>query len=238
MPPELPYPHIKVDIAGYKVAWVESRLRQFLHKAIIGTAKKQTPLFNDDIEGITYNPIWKVPHSIAANSLLKKEKKHPGFLKEEGFLVYQSWDDHASLVNIDSINWRQLSPRTFRYRLEQQPGPLNRLGRYKLNLPNRFGVYLHDTDKPELFDKERRSLSSGCTRVQGIDVLIKRLLSFQSPFLESKNNKDTQGVTYKQDFTKTIPIYFVYFTAWPDPDGRVRFREDIYNLDNALTSWF
>ncbi len=37
---------------------------------------------------------------------------------------------------------------------------------------------------------------------------------------------------------KNIPIYIVYFTAWPDINGRVRFRDDIYQLDNALVSWF
>ena len=238
LPQELPYPHVRVDIAGFNVAWVEGRLRQFLHKAIIGTRHKQTPIFNDEIEGVTYNPVWKVPHSIAANSMLRAEKKKPGFLKEEGFVVYESWDDRAPKMDIDRIDWRKLTPNTFRYRLEQQPGEMNRLGRFKLNLPNEFGVYLHDTDKPELFDEKRRSFSSGCTRVHGIDVLVKRLTTYQSPFQLEKPPEGGSRETFKQTFTNTIPVYFVYFTAWPDADGRVRFREDIYQQDRAMVSWF
>ena len=242
MPPQLPYPHVRVDIAGFNVAWVESPWRQFRHRAIVGASHKQTPVFDDRIEGVTFNPVWKVPHSIAAKSMLRAEKEKPGFLRKEGFVVYKNWDDHASQVDIDAINWSGLTPKTFRYRLEQQPGELNRLGRYKLNLPNPYGVYLHDTDKPELFEKPTRALSSGCTRVQDIDVLIRRMRTFQSPFVFSSASAGYEygeaGNTHKQVFTNEIPIYFVYFTAWPDSEGQVRFRKDIYQQDKALISWY
>lgn len=237
LPPELPYPHLRVDIAGYNVAWVKNRKEQVRHKAIVGRKEKQTPVFNDEVESITYNPVWKVPHSIAAHSMLRAEKKEPGFLKKEGFVVYKNWDDNAPRVDIDSIQWKSLTPRTFRYRLEQQPGVLNRLGKFKLDLPNGFGVYLHDTDKPELFDERRRLFSSGCTRVQGIEQLINHIVATQPVDKVMKLEEKGQG-TIRQHLNQTVPIYFVYFTAWPDETGRVRFRDDIYQLDNALVSWF
>ena len=237
LPKTLPYPHVKVDIAGFNVAHAVKPEETYIHKAIIGTRKKQTPVFQEEIEGITVNPVWKVPHAIAANSLLKIEKKKPGFFREEGFKVYESWDDTAKEVPPESVNWRKYTPRTFHHRLEQQPGELNRLGRIKLDLPNPYGVYLHDTDKPELFEKTRRSFSSGCTRVEGIATLVQRLAMSQGvmdELVERLSNPETTKVSLSQ----TIPVYFVYFTAWPDETGRVRFREDIYQLDNALTSWF
>ena len=235
LPSTLPYPHIKVDIAGFNVAWAPRASKQFIHKAIIGTRHKQTPIFNDEIESITYNPVWKVPHSIAASSMLRAEKKEPGFLKKEGFVVYENWEDRAPVVPIESIRWQGLTPRTFRYRLEQQPGKVNRLGRFKLDLPNQYGVYLHDTDKPELFEKNRRSFSSGCTRVEGIAHLVNSILSMQSI---EHDPEASEALTHKVALNQTIPIYFLYFTAWPDDSGRVRFREDIYQLDHAMTSWF
>ncbi len=235
LPNELPYPHIRVDIAGYKVAWALSQERVSLFPAIVGTRVKQTPVFNDMVESITYNPVWKVPHSIAARGMLRAEKKQPGFLRKEGFIVYQNWDDRAPVINPDTVQWQKLTPRTFRYRFEQQPGALNRLGKFKLDLPNSFGVYLHDTDKPELFDKQRRSFSSGCTRVKGIEQLIGEILAIQEN-VEDKHTVDSP--TFKRKLSQQIPVYFMYFTAWPDESGRVRFREDIYQLDNALTSWF
>lgn len=237
LPKTLPYPHLKVDIAGLNVAYVVNANETYIHKAIVGTKAKKTPIFQDDIESVTVNPIWKVPHGIAANSLLKIEKKKPGFFREEGFRVYESWDDNAREVSPESVNWHKYTPRTFHHRLEQEPGELNRLGKFKLNLPNQYGVYLHDTDKPELFEENRRLFSSGCTRVEGIDNLVQRFARRQgsmAELLDKQQNPETAKVILNQ----SIPIYFVYFTAWPDSSGRVRFREDIYQFDNALTSWF
>ena len=237
LPRELPYPHIQVDIPGYAVGYVTAPLKVQRHKAIIGSRQRQTPIFQDEVESVTINPVWKVPHSIAARNMLRAEKKEPGFFRKEGFKVYKSWDDHAPEVQPESVNWQALTPRTFLYRLEQQPGELNRLGKLKLDLPNSHGVYLHDTNKPELFEKTERSLSSGCTRVRGIDLLVRRIALEQGvaqSFHQHMASSETQKLKLKQE----VPIYFMYFTAWPDDNGRVRFREDIYKLDNALTSRF
>lgn len=237
LPKSLPYPHVKVDIAGFNVVYAVSRKETYIHKAVIGTKAKQTPIFQDEIESITVNPVWKVPHGIAANLLLKVEKKKPGYFREEGFRVYESWNDNAREVQPEAVNWHKYTPRTFHHRLEQKPGELNRLGKIKLDLPNEYGVYLHDTDKPELFDEVKRAYSSGCTRVEGIDLMVKRFAARQGLTSELVEKQLTPG-TGKVILKEPIPIYFMYFTAWPDSSGRVRFREDIYQLDNALTSWF
>ncbi|MGY0218828.1 L,D-transpeptidase family protein [Endozoicomonadaceae bacterium StTr2] len=237
LPRQLPYPHMKVDIAGYNVVWAEAKEKNFYHKAIVGMPHKQTPVFSHAVDSVTFNPIWKVPQSIASSSMLRNIKADPEFLEREGFLVYQSWNDNAPQLNPDNINWQQLRARNFLYRLEQLPGVDNRLGKYKLGLPNEFGVYLHDTNKPELFDKDARSLSSGCTRVHNIDVLINRMGQYLGMTAEFDSGHHSE-VTTKIELAEQIPIYFVYFTAWPDAEGRVRFRKDIYQLDNALNSWF
>ena len=204
---------------------------------MLAQKKKQTPVFQDEIESITVNPIWKVPHAIAAKSLLRTEKNKPGFFREEGFRVYESWNDNAKEVEPESVSWHKYTPRTFRHRLEQKPGELNRLGKLKLDLPNQYGIYLHDTDKPELFEETKRTFSSGCTRVEGINMLVE-LFARRQGVMNDLSEKQASPETSKVTLNQKIPIYFVYFTAWPDSTGRVRFREDIYQLDNALTSWF
>ena len=237
LPRTLPYPRVWVDIAGFHVHWVPDRYRQKKFKAIVGMPSRQTPVFQDEIESITINPHWRVPSSIASTSLLKKAKRDPGFLKREGFTVYTSWKSDSGVVDPVKVNWRSLSRRTFPYRLEQKPGKVNRLGRYKLDSPNRYSVYLHDTHEPKLFNKEVRTLSSGCTRVQGIDELIQNILTSQGMSNFVKSLQQT-GETSRLTLQKKVPLYFAYFTAWPEKSGRVRFRDDIYRLDDALLARF
>lgn len=233
MPRSLPYPHVLVDIAGFNVAWVTGREKQRLYRAIVGKPSRQTPIFQESIESITVNPYWRVPSSISSTSLLRRAQKDPAFLKREGFSVYESWKSSARELDPDTINWNKYSHRSFPYRLEQKPGKVNPLGKYKLDSPNAYSVYLHDTDKPDLFRQSVRTFSSGCTRVENIEHLIGNILKSQGMENEVRTLQATTE-TGKLKLRKPVPLYFVYFTAWPDSSGRVRFRPDIYNLDDAL----
>ena len=237
LPRTLPYPRVWVDIAGFKVHWMADRYRQKQYRAIVGIPSRQTPVFQDEIESITINPPWRVPASIASTNILRKAKKDPSFLMREGFMVYSSWKSNAKPINPDQVNWKALSAQSFPYRLEQKPGRVNRLGRFKIDSPNAYSVYLHDTDQPKLFEREVRALSSGCTRVENIDELIQQILASQG--LKNQLPALLQaGKTRKLPLRKAVPVYFAYFTAWPQKDGRVRFRDDIYKLDNALMAYF
>ena len=237
LPRTLPYPRVWVDIAGFHVYWMADRYRQQKFKAIVGMPSRQTPVFQDEIESITINPPWRVPASIASTNLLRKAKRDASFFKREGFTIYSSWKSNADVVDADKVNWRSLNRRSFPYRLEQKPGKVNRLGRYKLDSPNRFSVYLHDTHTPTLFDKSVRTLSSGCTRVQNIDQLINSILVSQGMAGRVRSLQQL-GKTSRLRLPKKIPLYFAYFTAWPEKGGRVRFRDDIYRLDDALLARF
>ena len=73
----------------------------------------------------------------------------------------------GGLLAVDpaTIDWKQVTPRTFGYQLRQEPGPKNALGRIKFMFPNRFDIYLHDTPSKGLFTLRTRMFSSGCVRV-------------------------------------------------------------------------
>ncbi len=233
LPRTLPYPHVMVDIAGFNVAWVTGENKKRHFRAIVGKPSRQTPVFQEEIESITVNPYWRVPSSIASTSILRKVKKDPGFLEREGFSVYSGWKAGARKVDTSTVKWSQYSRRNFPYRIEQKPGKVNRLGRFKLDSPNAFSIYLHDTDRPELFKREVRTFSSGCTRVENIDQLIGSILKYQG-MGKQVNGLMKQKETGRLKLRKKVPLYFVYFTAWPDKQGRIRFRNDIYHLDGAL----
>jgi hypothetical protein len=59
-----------------------------------------------------------------------------------------------------------LPEKRFPYMLRQDPGPRNALGLIKIMFPNKHLVYLHDTPSRSLFEREDRTFSSGCIRVE------------------------------------------------------------------------
>ena len=65
-------------------------------------------------------------------------------------------------LDVEGIAWSDLGPGNFPYRLRQDPGPANALGRMKFVFPNRFSVYLHDTPVRGSFVDSARARSHGC----------------------------------------------------------------------------
>jgi murein L,D-transpeptidase YcbB/YkuD len=39
------------------------------------------------------------------------------------------------------------------------------------------------------------------------------------------------GERYDAKLAKPVPVYWVYITAWANPDGVVQFRDDVYGHD-------
>jgi len=104
----------------------------------------------------------------------------------------------------------------------------------KIIFPNKFSVYLHDTNHRDFFGKTNRSLSSGCVRVENP-------LELTNYLLKDSINYPMDSITsiLKKMETKTAPIkssiylYQWYWTAWSN-NNKLIFRDDIYNLDEDL----
>ena len=116
----------------------------------------------------------------------------------------------------------------------QSPGTFNSLGMVKLNFPNRFSVYLHDTNHRDFFNKTNRSLSSGCVRVDNPLELTEYLLDDPmnwnlEKITETLQNEKTKFVSIKKEGA----LYLLYWTAWSE-NNKLIFRDDIYNLDADL----
>ena len=73
-----------------------------------------------------------------------------------------------------SIDWT--SQRATNYILRQDSGTANSLGSIRINMPNKFAVYMHDTPSKRFFGGDYRFLSHGCVRVQGVYDLAAWLL--------------------------------------------------------------
>jgi murein L,D-transpeptidase YcbB/YkuD len=149
--------------------------------------------------------------------------------------MFKGLGPEAPEVDPKTVDWSSISPDDFPYRLRQDPGPLNGMGRVKLIFPNKFDVYLHDTPGRYLFEKPQRTFSHGCIRIEKPIELALYLLKGdprwnREAFLNELGKKVPTTVVLPEK----IPIYLVYWTAWADEDGTIQFRPDIYNWDTPL----
>jgi murein L,D-transpeptidase YcbB/YkuD len=107
----------------------------------------------------------------------------------------------------------------------------NSLGRIKIQFPNDFDVYLHDTPKRSLFDRRVRAFSHGCMRVEKVVDLASALLGPEWPSARI-NEAIAKGDTKVIKVTTPRRVDVLYLTAWVDPEtGVLQFRDDIYKHD-------
>ena len=234
LPQNLGNPYIMVNIAGYGLEVVENESPVLTMKIVVGTAFQKTPVFSGKMTYIEMNPFWNVPHSIATEETLKKIRENPDFFTKENMKVFTA-GQNGEAVNPASIDWSQLSENNFPYRLRQEPGPRNPLGRIKFMFPNKHSVYLHDTSDPQLFRKERREFSHGCIRIEKPMDMAEFVMrgSKEWPIEKIKAVLKTKETTVA-NLPKPIPVHILYFTAWGNGDGTVHFLEDIYRRDERL----
>jgi len=234
LPQNLGNPYILVNIAGYGLEVVEKETPVLTMKIVVGTAFQKTPVFSGKMTYIEMNPFWNVPHSIATEETLKKIRENPSFFAKENMRVFTA-GQNGEAVNPATIDWSQLSENNFPYRLRQEPGPRNPLGRIKFMFPNKHSVYLHDTSDPQLFRKERRGYSHGCIRIEKPMDMAEFVMRGSKEWSREKvaavlRTKETT-VAY---LPKPISVHILYFTAWGNGDGTVHFLEDIYRRDERL----
>jgi len=231
LPRDLGRRFVLVNIAGFTAEAVEEGTTVMSMPVIVGTAYRQTPVFSDTITYVVFNPSWRVPRDIAREEIVPLVRDDPGYLEREGLHVIG-----PDGVEIDpaAIDWHAL-PARLPWRLEQEPGPRNALGRVKLMFPNPYDVYLHGTPQPELFQQAVRAFSHGCIRLQ-------RPLEFARYVLDDSGDWDDErigevlqaGLEITVPLLRPVPVYIEYWTAWGEPGGTVQFRDDIYERDRVL----
>jgi murein L,D-transpeptidase YcbB/YkuD len=95
-------------------------------------------------------------------------------------------------------------------------------------LPNRLGIYLHDTPNKANFQLLERRLSSGCVRVEDAQRLSRWL--FGGKVVRPSGPAPEQNV----DLPEPVPVYITYLTAVPKAGGGALFRPDVYRRDARM----
>lgn len=224
---------VVVNIPSFELFLIENDTVRLHSRVIVGKNYKNdfrpTPMLYSRIESITINPRWYVPVSISTKDILPKVKRDPSYLVRKGFRVFLGEQEVDPL----QIDWSAYNERNFPFRLVQEPGARNALGRIKFNFPNPFAVYLHDTPDKHLFRHTHRAFSSGCIRVEKAKELALALLG-EGWSARRLDELIKGGQTYTLVLKNPIPIYLLYFTAF-EKDGQLHFREDLYGYDTILS---
>ena len=236
IPRDLGRKHILVNIADFHLTVAEDDQAVHRMRVVVGRDYRKTPVFSDQLTYLELHPYWNIPSKIAVLDILPKIKQDPLYLNRQKIKVFRNWQEDARPIDPLSVDWSQLTPHNFSYRLRQDPGPQNALGKIKFMLPNKFAVYLHDTPSPSLFEKNQRGLSSGCIRVERpldlAEYLLKNQDGWSRKAIEAALASGQQQVIH---LSEPIPVHLLYWTAWVDRWDRVHFRDDIYDRDKPLS---
>ncbi len=231
LPAQLEPDRIVINAAAAEMElWLDGKLI-LTSRVIVGRPKNPTPILRAQGAGVTINPPWTVPHSIAVKEILPKLRADHAYLAKQNMVLLDGppGDPHGL-----GINWRGIRTGTFPYRIRQVPGPNNALGRIKLELPNQFDVYLHDTPARTLFARKQRTLSHGCVRVEQIMPLASYTLAGNLDALDRISRSLAAGQTEYLPLKKSLPVYFLYWTAFSGPDGAIKMATDVYGRDRRL----
>ena len=238
LPRDLGARYLLVNTAGFMLEAIENGRPVFALRTIIGRTYRATPAFSARLTHLVLNPYWNVPRSIAVKDLLPLQQQDPGFLARKHIRVFETRNGILHEMDPQDIDWSQLSKDHFPYRLRQDPGPNNSLGRIKFVMPNPYDIYLHDTPSRGLFSLPVRTFSSGCVRVERPVQLAAWLLEDAHWSTGRIQRAIDSGKQQWLRLPESVPVHVVYLTAWVDEQGRVNFRNDVYKRDTALLAAF
>ncbi|RXJ85365.1 L,D-transpeptidase family protein [Arcobacter cloacae] len=227
--------YLLVNIPEYRLRVIENDNIKLNMAVIVGDKKYPTPIFSDKMSYIVLNPNWNIPESITKKEILPKLLKDPNYLDTKGIEIYQGWDRDASKIEtkevIETLILQDIESVP-NFRFTQGPSNENPLGKVKFMFPNRHAVYLHDTPAKSLFANARRAYSHGCIRLSKPQELLNLIATDDKNMTLQKADEFFKEANEKSvGLNNKIPIHIIYLTAWVDENGKLQFREDIYNFD-------
>ncbi|HXW21032.1 MAG TPA: L,D-transpeptidase family protein [Roseiarcus sp.] len=221
---------VMVNIPAAAIETVENGVVYSHHAAGVGKIDRQSPIMQAKATEINFNPFWTVPPSLIRKDLIPKMQADPDYLTEEKIRVFNK---DGQEVSPRSINWNSLDATNYKYR-QDTGADINSLGFVRINIPNPYGVYMHDTPSKGIFGDDFRFVSSGCVRVQDVRDYVAWLLKDTPGWSrEQIDQVINSGERLDVKLDKPVNVYWIYITAWATPDGVVRFRPDVYQRDGA-----
>jgi len=219
---------ILVNVPSLQLETVEDGRVFSRHNIVAGKLDRPSPTLTSTVSDVTFNPYWKIPASIVERDIVPHYLKDRSYLQQMQIRVFDGVDGPE--IDPSTVDWANTPPE--RYFFRQDPGENNALATVKINFPNNFMVYMHDTPHHELFGSNARFESSGCIRVEQVKTVVDWVLRDQADY---RPDQYDQIITSRQPYELKVQdppsVRFMYLTAWATPEGAVNFRPDIYHLD-------
>jgi murein L,D-transpeptidase YcbB/YkuD len=240
LPDSLPEKYIWVNIPSYSLRLMSNDTLVLGSKVVVGKPLTRTPVLTSALSELITYPQWTIPESIVEKEIIPGMKKDTGYLRKKGYMLLNRKNEE---VSPDSVKWAKYDKK-IPYKVIQGSGDDNALGVLKFNFPNKYSVYLHDTNQRSFFGQDIRALSHGCVRVQEWEKMAYYIMNNQvdSTVKKKKPNEITldsmtHWLAIKEKHSiplrKRIPVYIRYFTCEAN-DGRISFFEDIYEEDKKM----
>ena len=218
-----------------------------------GAVPTKTPLLNSEISYMQVNPEWIIPYNIVKTEVAHHAGDSAYFARNRYSIINKESGDTLNVADVDSG-----SLLSGNIRISQRGGVGNSLGRIVFRFPNNFSIYLHDTNNRGAFQRERRTLSHGCVRVQKPFDLACYLLPDADEWTREslRISMDIPPVTERgrswvrqhadakrpfrlisyRDVKPHVPLYIMYYTTFPNPKtGAIDFWPDIYGFDKVIS---
>ncbi len=222
--------YVVVNIPAAFVEAVANGKVERRYRVIVGKIDKPSPTLSVYITAIDLNPTWTVPLSITKNEIINRMRRDPSYLSRMHMRVLGGHDEE---IDPRGVDWS--SDRSPNFTVRQDAGNWNALGNLKIDMPNPYSVYMHDTDTRKLFADDYRFDSHGCTRVDNVRDLaawiLKDLPGWDRAAIDAGI---AAGRTKVINLPRKMPVAWVYLTGWVTRDGTVEFRDDVYKHDGAL----
>ena len=215
--------YLLVDVASARLWMYEEGRPIDAMRVVVGKTSQPTPTIAGLIRYAIRKPYWNLPPDLTRARAVKVLREGPRVLDRERLEMLSDWTPSARLLDAGEIDWRSVAAGTQKLRMRQLPGPGNMMGEVKFMLPNTLGIYLHDTPDKAVFGRSRRTLSSGCVRLEDA-ARLGRWLAGGGEVPASKILDE------RIDLPAPVPVYIVYLTVMPAASGIVM-QDDPYRRD-------
>ena len=219
--------HIIVDTGSAMALMYDNDSLAGSIRVAVGAKDTQTPMMAALIRYANVNPYWNIPASLQikliAPRVLEQGLK---YLIDRNDEVFADGSANSPPIDPATVDWEAVKDGKLTLRMRQGPGGGNSMGKIKFMMPNRFGIYLHDTPDKTVFDTDQRWISNGCIRLQDAP----RLAAWLFGAMPKGRDPDVEE---RVELREPVPVFVTYLTVEAKADGVV-FRADPYGRDPAV----